>query len=393
MSRSNYRPNLKVNPFSSKNTKEFGILEFKYTSSNENLVTGETFEREVHKRFYNLAMFKIIFPCTPYLLTGEKLLFSNNKFESWSVRVGEMKLEPDTKIELIEEDYEYLPSEPNVNKPFQVVRIEKYHLTGDGSCDMFVFLSFKKEEEGFLIPVQIKYRSNENMKIYDPKQIYRGGTKTLNNYLQDFDNLLSRMIFDKSEITFGVHYGFFIVSSDVNIPERYPQTKNVIMVIHDFDITIENIQEFFNRIRTYNQTNSQENQEWLFSREGTLLNKTDKAILAAQTDILETLFKNISNETWINEKEKLVKIVLDTIQETRVCSMVTDFDRQDLRYEQEIYNRKQHYLLNSKEYSSETLKETSNQPNNSFNMNNLKKTINEISDESFDILDVIKSLK
>ena len=61
MSRSNYRLDPKVNPFSSKNTREFGILEFKYTSSNENLVTGETFEHEVHKRFYNLAMFKIVF--------------------------------------------------------------------------------------------------------------------------------------------------------------------------------------------------------------------------------------------------------------------------------------------------------------------------------------------
>ncbi|CAG8799314.1 218_t:CDS:1, partial [Racocetra persica] len=62
------------------------------------------------------------------------------------------------KIEtMMEENYEYIQSEPDTKRPFQVARIGKWNLTGDGGFDMFVFLSFNKKEGGFLVPIQIKY--------------------------------------------------------------------------------------------------------------------------------------------------------------------------------------------------------------------------------------------
>ncbi|CAG8847118.1 2038_t:CDS:1, partial [Racocetra persica] len=87
------------NLFNHSSNKDGGILEFTYTASNDNLVTGETFERVIHEKFKDLPMFKIRFPCTPYLLSGGELLFSNCDYDSWAVRVGNMKLEDGRKIE------------------------------------------------------------------------------------------------------------------------------------------------------------------------------------------------------------------------------------------------------------------------------------------------------
>ncbi|CAG8844556.1 11685_t:CDS:1, partial [Racocetra persica] len=186
------------------------------------------------------------------------LLFSNADYDSWAVRVGNMKLEEGMKIEsMMEEDYEYIQSEPDTKRPFQVARIGKWNLTGDGGCDMFVFLSFNKKDGGFLVPIQIKYRSTENLQIYDPKMNYEGGSKRLNHYLRDFDELLSRMILDENENSFRVRYGIFIVNDKVHIPERYPSTVNVVMVINESEITNDNIRDFFNRIRTRNHNISQ----------------------------------------------------------------------------------------------------------------------------------------
>ncbi|CAG8826997.1 9599_t:CDS:1, partial [Dentiscutata erythropus] len=87
MSRTQQNMRKKKSPFHHTNTKQGGMFTFEYSYSNENLVAGETFEREVRDRFNNLAMFKIIYPCTPYLLTGGKLLFSNGSYDSWAVRM------------------------------------------------------------------------------------------------------------------------------------------------------------------------------------------------------------------------------------------------------------------------------------------------------------------
>ncbi|CAG8838803.1 15971_t:CDS:1, partial [Racocetra persica] len=116
--------------------KDGGTLEFTYTATNDNLITGETFERVIYEKFKNLSMFKICFPCTPYLLSGGELLFSNGNYDSWTIRIENMKLEGGTKIEtMIEEDYEYVQSKPDINRPFQVARVEKWNLTGDGGYD------------------------------------------------------------------------------------------------------------------------------------------------------------------------------------------------------------------------------------------------------------------
>ncbi|CAG8848843.1 27577_t:CDS:2, partial [Racocetra persica] len=148
------------------------------------------------------------------------LLFSNGDYDSWAVRVGNMKLEEGRKIEsMIEEDYEYVQSEPDINRPFQVAHIGKWNLT-------------------------------ENLQIYDPKMNHEGGSKILNHYLHDFDELLSRMILDENENSFTIRYGIYIVNDKVHIPERYPSTTNIVMVISESEITNDNIKDFFNRIRT-----------------------------------------------------------------------------------------------------------------------------------------------
>ncbi|CAG8849352.1 11844_t:CDS:2, partial [Racocetra persica] len=141
-------------------------------------------------------------------------------------------------------------------RPFQVARIGKWNLTGDGGCDMFVFLSFNKKDRGFLVPIQIKYRSTENLQIYDPKINYEGGSKTLNHYLRDFDELLSRMILDENESSFRIRYGIFIVNNKVHIPEWYPSTTNVVIG----------------------------KQTQFYGSGETILNKTDRAMIAAHTD-------------------------------------------------------------------------------------------------------------
>ncbi|CAG8821312.1 16625_t:CDS:1, partial [Racocetra persica] len=80
------------NLFNHSSNKNGITLEFIYTVSNDNLITGKIFERVIHKKFKNLPMFKICFPCTPYLLSGGELLFSNGDYDSWTVRIGNMKL-------------------------------------------------------------------------------------------------------------------------------------------------------------------------------------------------------------------------------------------------------------------------------------------------------------
>ncbi|CAG8844534.1 387_t:CDS:2, partial [Racocetra persica] len=150
----------------------------------------------------------------------------------------------------------------------------------------------------FLVPIQI-------LQIYDPKMNYEGGSKTLNHYLHDFDELLSRMILDENENSFRICYGIFIVNDKVHIPEWYPSTMNVVMG----------------------------KQTQFYGNGETILNKTDRAMIAAHTDTVETIFKNLSNETWMNEKERLTKMVLDIIGETRICTAITESDRKESRYE------------------------------------------------------------
>ena len=160
MSKSNNRLSSKKNPFTNRPSRKGGILEFKYTSSNENLVTGESFEYAVNRKFHSLPLFKIIFPCISYLIVGGKILFSHDEHESWVARVGELKVEDDAvfeKTDSMDEDYELIFSEQDFSEPFQVLNVGKYKFTGDGGFDMFVFLSFNKRDGGFLIPVQCKY--------------------------------------------------------------------------------------------------------------------------------------------------------------------------------------------------------------------------------------------
>jgi hypothetical protein len=182
----------------------------------------------------------------------------------------------------MDEDYDHICSEQHFSEPFQALNVGKYKGVGDGGLDMLVFLSFNKVEGGLLIPIQCKYRSSENIQIYDPNIVYSGGYKTLNHYIKDFDDLLSRMVLNKSEVNYSIRYGIFIVNDKVNIPEKYPRTKNLVLVIHDFEINSETIQSFFNRIHTRNQSVSQmyKNETFCSPRE-TIVNNTDKAIIVA----------------------------------------------------------------------------------------------------------------
>ncbi|CAG8846949.1 21908_t:CDS:2, partial [Racocetra persica] len=181
-------------------------------------------------------------------------------------------LEDGRKIEsMMEEDYEYIQSEPDTKRPFQVARIGKWNLTDDGGCDIL----------------------NIGLQIYDPKMNYEGGSKRLNHYLRNFDELLSRMILDENENSFRIRYGIFIVNDKVHIPERYPSTTNVIMIINESEITNDNIRDFFNRIRTRNHNISHGKQTQFYGGGETILNKTDRAMIAAHTDTIETIFKNL----------------------------------------------------------------------------------------------------
>src|SRR6185312_6539833 len=114
----------KESVFSHQNKREGGLFEFSYSYSNDNLVKGETFEREVLERFKNLTMFSICFPCTPYLLNDGKLLFSNSDHQSWVIRVGKMNNPDGPGTENMEKNYEYINSTPNYSEPFEVVLLE-----------------------------------------------------------------------------------------------------------------------------------------------------------------------------------------------------------------------------------------------------------------------------
>lgn len=336
-------------------------------------------------------MYKIIFPCTSYLIVGGKLLFSNGEYESWATRVGEMKVDDNTKFEedLMDEDYEHICSKQHFSEPFYAANIGNYKFIGDGGSDMFVFLSFNKKEGGFLIPIQCKYRSNEHIQIYDSNMVYNGGFKSLNHYIKDFDELLTRMVPDKNEVNYPIRYGMFIVNEKVNIPEKYPRTKNLILVIHDHEINTETIQSFFNRIHTSNHSVSQQYKHETFcSPRETIINKTDKAIIAAQTEIVKLVLNKIDNETWINEKDKLITIILDTVSEVNTCLAVTDHDKANSRYEQELHNRRIKYLGKDNEIGIITNNHMikTDAKDNTFNMTSLKESL------EFDILDVVKSL-
>jgi len=390
----------KKNLFSHQNKREGGIFEFSYSYSNDNLVKGETFEREVLERFKNLTMFSICFPCTPYLLNDGKLLFLNGDYQSWAIRVGKMNNPDGPGPENMEEDYEYINSAPNYSEPFEVASIGRYKLVGDGGCDMFVFLSFDRKEGGFLIPVQCKFRSNENMQRYDPNIKYEGGNKTLNHYLTDFDSLLDRMIFDKTEVNFNIRYGIYIVSSNVHIPERFPRTRNVIMVIHDFEINIENIRMFFNRIRSRNHNANLKNTESRMSIASafeTSINSTDREILIAQTDILDReLRKCATNVYWARNQDNLMRMVRDTIIEIRTCLKDTQSDRQTARYARELRERQQKYLsVNQFGVTKKEIIESEEIiQNDTFDMNSLSEALDqtEAPEEQFDIYKIIASL-
>ena len=385
----------KKSPFYHTNTKQGGMFTFEYSYSNENLVVGETFEREVHSKFNNLAMFKIIYPCIPYLLTGGKLLFSNGGYDSWAVRVGEMKIEPDTKIESMDEDYEYLLSDPDSSQPFQVARVGHYSITGDGGCDMFVFLSFNKDDGGLLIPVQIKMRSTENMKIYDPNNVYEEGYKTLNHYLTDFDNLLSRMILDKNENNWTTRYGIYVVNSNVHVPERYPHTKNVIMVLRDFEITVDNIREFFNRIRARNHNRETQNIRSRYSVTDTMINKTERSILVTQTDIMERLLRECDDEkTWLEKKNMLMRAMQDTINEVRISINDNQDDRTTSRYEQEYETRMQKYDLSNVKHVTKTNTLENSEKKDAFDMKDLVKSLESSreTEKEFDMLRLLRSI-
>ncbi|CAG8635495.1 10465_t:CDS:2, partial [Gigaspora rosea] len=313
---------------------------------NDNLVKGETFEREVLERFKNLAMFSICFPCTPYLLNDGKLLFSNGDHQAWAIRVGKMNNTDGPGPENMEEDYEY------INRH----RITVNHLSG------------------FLIPVQCKFRSNENMQRYDPNIKYEGGNKTLNHYLTDFDSLLDRMIFDKTEVNFNIRYGIYIISSNVHIPERFPRTRNVIMVIHDFDINIENIRMFFNRIRSRNYNSNLKNTEsriLIASPFETSINSTDREILIAQTDILDReLRKCASNVYWARNQDNLMA--------------------REFRERQQKYLSVNQFGVRKKE----NIDSEENIQNDTFDMSSLSEALDqtEASEEQFDIYKIIASL-
>lgn len=393
MSKSNNRLSSKKNPFTNRPSRKGGILEFKYTSSNENLVTGESFEYAVNRKFHNLPLFKIIFPCISYLIVGGKILFSHDEHESWVARVGELKVEDDAvfeKTDSMDEDYELIFSEQDFSEPFQVLNVGKYKFTGDGGFDMFVFLSFNKRDGGFLIPVQCKYRSSENIQLYDPNIVYTEGYKTLNHYIKDFDNLLSNMIPNNCETNYPVRYGLFIVNDRVNIPEKYPRTKNLILIIHESEITVDTIRSFFNRIHTSNQRVSQiHKQETFCSPRETIVNQTDKAIIAAQTDIVSDVLHNIDDETWSKDKDKIIAMMLDTVKEVNTCLLVSNQDRSNPRYKTELDNHRDRYstkVRNSNNNDNHMIE--TNEQNNTFDMTDLHESLT----REFDILEVVKSL-
>ncbi|CAG8848455.1 29831_t:CDS:1, partial [Racocetra persica] len=167
-----------------------------------------------------------------------------------------------------------------------------------------------------------------------------------------------------------IRYGIFIVNDKVHIPERYPSTTNVVMVINESEITNDNIKDFFNRIRTRNHNISQGKQTQFYGSGETILNKTDRAIIAAHTDTVETIFKNLSNKTWVNEKERLNKMVLDIIGETRICTAITELDRKGSRYESKLYKCKYLYYFNDNEYKYKEKRGIKNDQNSdAFNIN------------------------
>ncbi|CAG8787911.1 10430_t:CDS:1, partial [Dentiscutata erythropus] len=309
--------------------------------------------------------------------------------------MGEMKIEPDIKIESMDEDYEYLPSDPDSIQPFQVARVGHYSITGDGGCDMFVFLSFNKDDGGFLIPVQIKMRSSENMKIYDPNNVYEEGYKTLNHYLTDFDNLLSRMIFDKNENNWTTRYGIYVVNSNVHVPERYPHTKNVIMVLHDFEITVDNIREFFNRIRAKNHNREAQNIRCGYSATDTMIDKTERLILVTQTDIMERLLRECDDEkTWLEKKNMLIRVMRDTINEIRVSINDNQDDRSTSRYEREYETRMQKYDLSNTKHVTKTNTLENSKKKDAFDMKDLVKSLESSreTEKEFDMLRLLRSI-
>ncbi|CAG8833428.1 24977_t:CDS:2, partial [Racocetra persica] len=175
-------------------------------------------------------------------------------------------------------DYEYVQSEPDINRPFQVAHVGKWNLT-------------------------------ENLQIYDPKINYESGSKTLNHYLCDFDELLSCMILDENENSFTIRYGIFIVNDKVHISERYPSTRNVVMG----------------------------KQTQFYGSGETILNKTDRAMIAAHTDTIETILKILT---------------------------ITESDRKGSRYKSELYKCKYLYYFNDNECKYKEKRVIKNDQNN-----------------------------
>jgi hypothetical protein len=92
----------------------------------------------------------------------------------------------------------------------------------------------------------------------------------------------------------------------------------------------------------------------------------------------------------MNEKDKIIAMMLDTIREVNTCLAVTNHDRSNQRYKTEFNNHTNKYLTKNKEGNitfDNHLMQT-DEKNNTFDMTDLKKSLQ----HEFDILEVVKLL-
>ncbi|RIB07864.1 hypothetical protein C2G38_2213208 [Gigaspora rosea] len=170
-----------------------------------------------------------------------------------------------------------------------------------------------------------------------------------------------------SELFNVAHVGRYKLVGDRGCDIKISKNKKCDHVIHDFEINIENIGIFFNRIHSRNHNVNLKNTEsWLLiaSAFETSINSTDREILIAQTDILDReLRKCTSGVYWARNQNNLMRVICDTIIEFSVTK------KENIKSEEIIQN-------------------------DSFNMNSLSEVLDqaEAPKKQFDIYKIIASL-
>ena len=167
------------------------------------------------------------------------------------------------------------------------------------------------------------------------------------------------------------------------------------MVLHDFEITVDNIREFFNRTRAKNHNREAQNIRSGYSATDTMIDKTERSILVTQTDIMERLLRECDDEKiWSEKKNTLMRVMRDTINEVRISINDNQDDRTTSRYEREYETRMQKYDLSNIKHVTKTNTLENSKKKDAFDMKDLVKSLEtpRETEKEFDMLRLLRSI-